>query len=191
MAKLKVANAFATLSAAASSDSPDDFLRNAALRAFGQLGDDKAVPLLVEWSAPGKPQETRQASISSLAQLDKSNHEITRRIAGYLNESTFPVRIASVFALGGRGDAEAIPALEGMLKSDDLSIAFAPFIEEQIQRLKKTGDREGTKDKAETKEGASVDQKVVLDRLEKLERVMTEMSERLKTIESRLAQSKN
>jgi len=31
----------------------------------------------------------------------------------------------------------------------------------------------------------------VLDRLEKLERVMTEMSERLKTIESRLAQSKN
>src|SRR5207247_10725703 len=67
MAKLKVANAFATLSAAASSESPDDFLRNAALRAFGQLGDDKAVPLLVEWSAPGKPQETRQASISSLA----------------------------------------------------------------------------------------------------------------------------
>ena len=191
MAKLKVANAFATLSAAASSDSPDDFLRNAALRAFGQLGDDKAVPLLVEWSAPGKPQETRQASISSLAQLDKSNHEITRRIAGYLNESTFPVRIASVFALGGRGDAEAIPALEGMLKSDDLSIAFTPFIEEQIQRLKKTGDKEGTKEKAETKEGASVDQKVVLDRLEKLERVMTEMSERLKTIESRLAQSKN
>lgn len=190
IAKVKSANAFSTLSAAVSADSPDGFLRDAALRAFGQLGDDKAIPLLEEWSAPGKAIDSRQASIRSLAQLDKNNHDVTRHIVGYLAEPNFRVRIATVFALGGRGDGEAVPALEAMLKNDDLSIAFAPLIQEQIQRLKKAGDKEQAKDKTEAKGTAGSDQKAVLDRLDKLEQMVTEMSDRLKDIESRLPSSK-
>ena len=44
----------ATLNAAIAADSPDDILRNAALRSLGSLGDDKAVPVLREWAAIGK-----------------------------------------------------------------------------------------------------------------------------------------
>ena len=41
LGKLKAPNALATLNAAVAADSPDDFLRNAALRAMGPLGDDR------------------------------------------------------------------------------------------------------------------------------------------------------
>jgi len=87
LGKLKAPNALPALIAAVNADSPDDFLRNAALRSLGYLGDDKGVPLLREWSAPGKPIETRIAAIASLGRLEKSNKEITAQIASYLTES--------------------------------------------------------------------------------------------------------
>src|SRR5262249_38299249 len=81
LGKLKAPNALATLNAAVAADSPDDFLRNAALRAMGPLGDDKAVPALKEWAALGKRIETRQAAIYSLARLKKDDKQITQQIA--------------------------------------------------------------------------------------------------------------
>ena len=187
LSRLKTPGAYALLTAAVAGDSPDDFLRQAALRAYGPLGDEKAVPVLLQWSVPGKPFETRQAAMSSLGRLQKSNHDITRTLIGYLQEPYFPIRFHAVFALGERGDAEAIPALEALLKSDDLSIAFAPMIEEQIARLKKP---EGEKGGAGKEDAAAGDAKAVLQRLEKLERTLGEMNERLKTIESRLPPAK-
>src|SRR5258707_4767957 len=80
------------------------------------------------------------AAINSLARLQKDNKDITKQIAAYLTEPHFPVRMAAMYALGGRGDATAIPALEALLKSDDLSIEMAPMIKGQIARLKKAAD---------------------------------------------------
>src|SRR6266581_413212 len=137
---LKAPSAFATLDAAVAADSPDGFLRNAALRAFGSFGDDKAVPLLLRWSAAGKPIEARTAAINSLGRLQKDNKDITKQIASYLTEPHFPVRTAAIYALGARGDATAIPALEALLKNDDLSIEMVPMIKGQIARLKKPAD---------------------------------------------------
>jgi len=48
--------------------------------------------------------------------------------------------MAAIYALGGRGDATAVPALEALLKSDDLSIEMMPMIKGQIARLKKAAD---------------------------------------------------
>jgi HEAT repeat protein len=196
-ARLKTPNAFATLEAAVAADSPDGFLRNAALRSFGPLGDDKVVPLLLQWSAPGKPINSRTAAINSLGRLQKDNKEITKQIASYLNEPHFPVRMASIYALGGRGDATAIPALESLLKSDDLSIEMAPMIKGQIARLKKPSDgkssaRGDSGEGGEDSGGAGDDgEKLTTDqRLEKLERLLREMSERLKSIETRLPPQK-
>jgi len=184
--KIKAPNALTTLNASVAADSPDNFLRNAALRAMGSLGDDKAVPTLREWVVPGKPIETRQAAISSLARLKKDDKEITQQIASYLPESRAPIRFAVIFALGERGDASAIPALESLLKSNDLSIEMAPMIKGQIARLKrgpgKAGDAAGA-------EGGGGDQDVA-KRLDRLEKMLTEMSERLKNIEDRLPPKK-
>ncbi len=189
LGKLKAPATLETLNTAVTADSPDAFLRNAALRAMGELGDDKAVPTLREWAAAGKRIDTRQAAISSLARLDKNNKEITQQIAGYLLEPHFPVRISAIFALGTRGDASAIPALEALLKSDDLSIEMVPMIKGQIARLKKEpgGNGPGT---AQGKEGAEGDSAAVAKRLERLEKLIQEMSERLKTIEEKLPPKK-
>ena len=193
LGRLKSPGALATLEAAVSGDSPDGYLRNAALRALGPLGDDKAVPLLDQWSVPGKPIDSRTGAIRSLASLEKSNHDITKQIAGYLDEPHYSVRMAAIFSLGGRGDASAVPALEALLKSSDLSIEMVPMIKEQIARLQK----HAAKPASASAEGQPVggtaatsekgdDTAAVLERLEKLEHLVQEMNERLKSFESRL-----
>lgn len=195
LGKLKSPGALATLQAAVSGDSPDGYLRNAALRALGPLGDDKAVPLLEQWSRPGKPIESRTGAMRSLASLEKNNQDITKQIAGYLTEPNFPVRMAAIFALGGRGDAAAVPALEALLKSDDLSIEMVPMIKGQIARLKKpaaskptplNGDDGESSDAAGSRSVTSGDSDAVLQRLDKLEHLVQEMNGRLKSIETRL-----
>ena len=201
--RLRSPNSLATLQAAVAADSPDGFLRNSALRALGALGNDRAVPLLLEWAAPGKPIESRAAAINSLGRLEKENKDITKQIAVYLSEAHFPVRMASVYALGSRGDASAIPALEDLLKSNDLSIEMVPMIKGQIARLKNPQAARGlphppSDEDGDDEEGpAAVDadedhgQSDVGQRLGKLEHLMQEMNERLKSIEGRLPPPKH
>jgi aminopeptidase N len=198
LGRLKSPNAYATFEAAVAADSPDGFLRNAALRSFGALGDDKAVPLLLLWSALGKPIESRTAAINSLARLQKDNKEITNQIAAYLTEPHFPVRMAAIYALGGRGDASAIPSLEALLQSGNLSIEMVPTIKGQIARLKKPAAAKPNPQAGEAEEDGNEgsptsekpdgagDSSAVTQRLDKLERLLQEMSERLKSIETRL-----
>ena len=199
LGRLKAPDALATLEAAISGDSPDGYLRNAALRGLGPLGDDKAVSLLEQWSVPGKPIESRTAAIRSLASLEKNNQGITKQIAGYLGERNFPVRMAAVFALGGRGDAIAVPALEALLKNDDLSIEMVPMIKRQIASLKKpaatkltppNGDGGESADTPGSASETSGESDVVLERLDKLERMVQEMNQRLKALETHLAPPK-
>ena len=197
LSRLKAPTALATLQAAVASDSPDNILRDAALRSFGQLGDDKVVPLLLQWSAPGHPNESRQAAISSLARLEKDNKDITKRIASYLDESEFPIRMSAIFALGTRGDASAIPALETLLKREDLSIEVVPMIKGQIEHInaasakRRHGEEEPSANgPAEASAPSSNNETDVTKRLDRLERLMQEMSDRLKTIESRLSPPK-
>lgn len=187
--RMKTPKALETLTAAVSGESPDGFLRNAALRGLGSLGDDKAVPLLREWSLPGKELASRQAAIGSLARLQKDNKEITNQIAGYMSEGHFSVRLAAIFALGARGDASAVPALEALLKSNDLSIEIAPMIKDQIERLKNPAAKGGFvgphgemgEEGPEPAAKGGEDQ-----RLNHLEQLVQEMNERLKSIEARL-----
>jgi aminopeptidase N len=197
LGRLKGPDAFATFEAAVAADSPDGFLRNAALRALGSLGDDKAVPLLLQWSAAGKPIDSRTAAINSLGRLKKDDKEITKQIANYLAEPHFSVRMAAIYALGARGDAAAIPALEALLKIDDLSIEMVPMIKGQIARLKKPADgKPGANPSAgeaeeEASESAAGGPSATEQRLEKLERLLQEMSERLKSMEKRLPPPKD
>jgi HEAT repeat protein len=190
---LKAPNAYTILTAAVSGDSPDGFLRDAALRGFGFLGDDKAVPLLREWSAPGKPIASRNAAIASLGRLDKGNKDVTQQITSYLSEPHFAVRSAAIYALGSRGDTSAIPALEALLHVDNLSIEMVPMIKDQIAKLEKheTGkasphsdNDDGEDDEAQPV--TSSDQTSVTQRLDKLEHLVQEVNDRLKSIEARL-----
>jgi aminopeptidase N len=136
LAELNAPDAYDTLVAALKTDSPDNVIRDAGLAGLGNLGDDRAVPLLLEWSGPGKDQHTRQAAIMAVGRLDKKNKEITKTLVAYLHEPYFDVSLWGLFAIGERGDTDAIGPLEDLLKSDDVTANQKTMIESQVEVLK-------------------------------------------------------
>jgi aminopeptidase N len=131
----KSPEAFDALAAATKSDSPDNVVRRAALLGFGALGDSRAVPLLLDWSAPGKAFICRESAIASLAALDKSNEQITRTLISYLHEPYFDLQVATIFALARRGDPAAIAPLEAMLHGDNFTDASDLHIKIALRML--------------------------------------------------------
>ncbi len=140
-AQQKPADGFAVLQAAAATESPDDRLRAAALRAMGTLGDDHAVPLLREWAAPGKPFPVRTAAIASLGRLDKKNSQITAQLVSYLAEPYRGLRTSTIAALGERGDTAALAPIEALVKSGELGGA-SRFLQGVIDRLRQAAAAE-------------------------------------------------
>ena len=135
----KPAGAMNTLEAASKTDSPDDVIRRAALRALGALGNDQAVPRLLDWSEQGKPVRLRAAAISSLGQIAKKDESVESRLIAQLDDPDFDVRFAAIFALGDRGDPAAIEPLENLRKTGDIPSGEGPIIERQIARIKNPG----------------------------------------------------
>ena len=90
-----------------------------------------------------------------------------------------------------RGDASAIPALEALLKRDDLSIEMAPMIKQQIESLKKPRPKEAAhmmmgEDGEEQEDMGGGPQNGDDSKMTHLEQLLQEMNERLKAIEGRL-----
>ncbi len=202
IAQSKSPNALEVLTAAMQTDSPDDTLRRAALRAFGDLGDDKAAPLVLEWSALGKPLPLRAAAISSLGQLDRKNKEITHALISYVKEGHRDVRFPAVFALGRRGDPEAIPALEEYIKDSEFSGGLARMIRGQIEAIQaeaggkgeasgrgEGGGRRGAGGNAEAQPAGSESNEDIARSVERIEHQLDEMNARLQKIESQIGAS--
>ncbi len=185
--------------------SPDDILRQGALRAMGSLADATQVPLLVEWSSPGKPTRLRTIAISALGHVDTKNHEITARLISYLSEESFDIRFECIFALGRRGDPTAIEPLEALLKSGQLSFGYPHTLENLIDELKAKNTPQkdtttsvpnndevspGAGKSANSGAAANANQEV-LDRLDRLEGQMTDINERLRRIEQSMTGGKS
>jgi aminopeptidase N len=181
---------------AVAAPSPDDVLRRASLRAMGTLGDNSLAPTLLEWSAPGKPSAMRSIAIGALGRVDLKNHDITARLISYLNEPSFDIRYASIFALGRRGDPAAIEPLEALLKSGQLSISVPHSLEGLIELLKTRNapkkDFPTTGQKSnDSSATATNDNQAILDRLDQLEHQIADMNDRLRRIESSVAGGKS
>jgi aminopeptidase N len=182
-------NAWELLEAAAAIDSPDDRIRASALRGMGLLGDDKAVPLLAEWAAPGKPFSVRSAAIGSLGKLDKKNGDLTKRLVGFAGEPYQGVRLSALFALQERGDQSAVEPLEALMKAG----AFAGFAERFARRLidqlkKPAAPPAGAQQPAATPpkpQSVEASYAVIVQKLEKLEADLVEIKERLKRLEEK------
>lgn len=208
LGQIKAPTAYDTLVAAVHTDSPDDTLRIAGLRGLGELGDDKAAPLVLEWSALGKPFESRGAAIGALAELDKDNKAVTQTLISYLREPYIDIKFDAVFALSQRGDPAAIEPMEALVRSGDLSLGTAPFIEAQISALKaRSSAKPASASNASTpatqassgsiSPAAAIEpapatagansQDATLTALKNLQQQIGEVNERLAKIESKLA----
>jgi len=188
--------AMLTLENAARTDSPDDVIRRAALRAMGVLGNDQATPRLLEWLEPGKPMRLRTAAIDSLGRIAKKDESVESRLIALLNDSDFDIRLATVYTLGERGDPAAIEPLENLRKSGDIPSGGGPVIERQIARIKNPGEAQERERQSATApngesagtaspaaDGRASGNQQIVERLDKIERNLAEMDERLKKIE--------
>jgi aminopeptidase N len=221
LGEIKALNAYDVLTAGVKLDSPDDTLRNGALEGLGSLADDRSVPLLLEWSAPGQNFDSRSAAIGAVAGLDTKNKAITKTLISYLQEPYIDIKYATLFALTKRGDPDAIAPLEAMLKSGDLSLGAAPYFQMQIDALKAkaagnhaSGPSTGTGANTGTGAGngigtgagqgaaqpassnpqtpsASAAADNTLDALKKLQQQMDEVNAHLTKIESQISTTKN
>jgi HEAT repeat protein len=191
LAQAKANGVAGLLEKSLTTSSPDDVLRQSALRAMGALGDDSVVPSLIEWSSPGKPSQLRGIAIGSLGRVDLKNHDITARLLTYLSEPSFDIRYASIFALGRRGDPSAIEPLEALLKSGQFSIGVPHSLEELINQLKTKNAAAAGQKSSEPAAAAANANQLVLDRLDHLEQQITEMNNRLRRIEASLPGSKS
>jgi aminopeptidase N len=121
LGEIQTQDAFNVLAKTIRMDSPDDVLREAAFDGFAALGDDRAVPILLDWAAPGKPLTVRPAAIRALGRLDRNNKETTRLLVRFLSERIRKVWRPALLALEIRRDPEAIAPLEELLQRDDFS----------------------------------------------------------------------
>jgi aminopeptidase N len=140
LGRLRSSNAYQVLLEAARTESPDDLLRRAAFRGFAELADGRAIPLVLDWSSPGKPLHTRAAAIRALGSLDQRNKETTKRLLSYLAENISEVRRATLTALDERGDATAIAPLELALNRGDLSGSVEELARRVVTHLRKAKD---------------------------------------------------
>jgi aminopeptidase N len=145
LAQQKTPAAFDTLSAALNPDSPRDLIRNAALRGFGILGDERAVPLLLEWSALGKPLDSRPAALGALTHLGANNPEVEARLISYAGEPYRDVRERALRALGERGDTSAIAPLEALVQRGQLDEDSEQVAQQAITRLRRVEARQSDK----------------------------------------------
>ena len=121
---------------------------------------------------------------------------VESRLIALLNDPDFDIRLASVYALGERGDPAALEPLENLRKSGDIPSGGGPVIERQIARIKNPGDAQererqaaenaGNRPPAGNGPNQQPDQQPsqqIVERLDKIQQNLTEMNERLKKIE--------
>jgi len=201
LAAIRAPNAFDKLSAAVKSDSPDDTLRIAGLQGLGTLGDDRAVPQLLEWLAPGKPRPDRAAAIAAVAGLDKKNKVVTQTLISCLNDSSSEVKFAAAIALVQRGDPDAIDSLDDFAKGSDLGIGMGSLLKKEIAALKSQAGREGpsapssagntpTTEGTEPAANGARSQDAIMEALKNLEQQLEQVNGRLAKIESEIAKKK-
>jgi aminopeptidase N len=195
LAVLHSSRAHDLLRAALAMDSPDDRLRSTALIALGTFGDDRDVPLVLEWAAPGKSLDVRPSAIHALGRLQKDNKEIMRRLISYLAEPVLDVRTAAVWALGERGEEEAADPIEALVASGVLYDTARTEAERVVRELRGTEaapKREAPAPAALTTDamGPAVSNPEVRAALDRLEREIKELKDRVKKLEKKVGENK-
>ncbi len=116
--KTKSKKAYALLMKALSKESFHDVIRAGAMRGLAELGDDRAIPVLLGWTVYGKPTFAREAAIPALGKLGQGNRKVRARLIELLDDCNFWARLAAIDALEELHDQTAIPALERLASQD-------------------------------------------------------------------------
>jgi aminopeptidase N len=100
-------------------DSPEQVIRAAAVAGLEQLGDESAVPALLDLSR-SDDDRLRRAALMAFGTLGKGRQEVVDRLLEALQSLEKLDRQSAVFAFRQRKEESAIPALESLAASEAL-----------------------------------------------------------------------
>jgi len=120
LAKLKAPNAFETLTAQLDRPGWRSVVRNAALRGFADLGDERAFATLVQYARPENDWATDSAhdAIDSLGRMGKKRPEYRDALLPYLDDTDRTIRHAAAEALAKIADPDTIPTLVAHFRAE-------------------------------------------------------------------------
>jgi aminopeptidase N len=116
--KTRATSAFDTLRASLAKESWNEVIRCGALAGLAELGDERAIPICLEWTHYGRPTFARRSAIASLGKLGEGRKDVRDAVIALLDDKQFQVRMSAVAALEALHDAAALPALDAMAQQD-------------------------------------------------------------------------
>ncbi len=167
--KTRSKKAYALLVKALDKNSYNEVIRRGAMHGLGDLGDERAIPVLLGWTEYGKPTFAREAATDALGRLGQGNKVVRKRIIELLDDKNLYARLAAVDALEALHDQEALPALTRLAAQDvdgRLKGAAAKAVRAIGEYLEKPAEIKQLRNEIET---LRENNKTLLDRLERLE----------------------
>ena len=172
LGKTRSPPAFDALERALEKESHNSIIRVRAFEGFGELRDQRALPIAVEWSAYGRPTRARSSATACLGKLGRyaeRKEPALDRLTELLDDLSLPVRLAAVAALQELGEDRAIPALE-RLAGRELDGRVVRRCREVVARLREGRDKgeEVTKLREEL-DKLREEQRTLKDQMQKLQ----------------------
>ncbi|MBN9386986.1 MAG: HEAT repeat domain-containing protein [Chloroflexi bacterium] len=117
LGKTRQPGVFDTLQAAMERDSFNQVVRQGAINGFVALKDVKALPLVLDWTAYGRPDLARFAAITALGSLGKlvknpEKEQVIERLKDLLEDKNWRARMAAIGAVQALGDTSLLPTLQ-------------------------------------------------------------------------------
>ncbi len=172
LGKTKSPSAFGGLEQALDRESQNDVVRMRAFEGFGELRDEKAIPIAIEWTRYGRSVQARSGATACLGKLGRyaeRKEPALDRLIELLDDPAMRVKLAAIGALVELGDDRALGPLE-RLAARDLDGRVVRGGRTAAARLREGRDKgEEVKNLREELDKLREDHRAVKNRLDKLE----------------------
>ncbi len=117
--KTKSKRAYGILTLAlAKKNSWQETIRAGILAGLADLGDERAIPSVLAWTAYGQPTGGRRAAVAALGKLGEGRKDVREALLELLDDRNYHVRIAAIEALQTLHESMAIEPLERLAAQD-------------------------------------------------------------------------
>jgi aminopeptidase N len=173
LGKTRAESALADLQQASQKPSWNEIIRGGVFRGLAELKDERAIPMLLDATAYGRPPQARYAAIRALGKLggekDPAPEAIVDALTTLLDEEYFRTRMAVLDALEALNSPKTLPALQ-RLSAHDLDGRVKRRLAEVIDAIRSS--RKQADDMQQLRNDVQAlreENKKLLERLDRLE----------------------
>jgi aminopeptidase N len=173
LGKTRADGVLQSLQEASQKGSWNEVIRNGVCRGLAEFKDERAIPILVDFTAYGRPPQARYAAMRALGKLggekDPAPDVIVDTLMALLDEEQFRTRMAVLDALASLNSPRTLPALE-RLQARDLDGRVKRRLAEVLEAIrssrKQADDMQQLRDDVQS---LQEENKKLLERLDRLE----------------------